>query len=275
MLSVRTPGRHCVELFGVPIDALTMNQTVGKVRELVGDGRSHQHVCVNAAKLVEVSRDSTLADVIRGCDLVSADGAAVVWASRFLHQPLPERVAGIDLFERLVETAAKDGDTVYFLGARQSVVEQVVDVFRTRHPDLRVAGFHDGYWNAEGEAALVEEIRAARPAYLFLAIPSPRKELWLNTYRQALGIPFVMGVGGSFDVVSGNVARAPGPVQRAGMEWAWRLCQEPRRMWRRYLFGNATFVKMTVRAMLRGDGRTGKALALEQAAAGTSLAPQS
>lgn len=250
-MPVEGPAR--VQLFGVPVDALTMDETVEKVRRMVSEGGSYQHVCVNAAKLVEVERDPALADIIRSCDLVSADGASVVWASRILGQPLPERVAGIDLFERLVGAAAADGESVYFLGARQHVVETVVDVFTTRHPTLRVAGSHDGYWSDDEEAALVEEIRAARPTYLFLAIPSPRKERWLNTYRERLGIPFVMGVGGSFDVVSGNVSRAPRVVQRLGMEWAWRVGQEPRRMWRRYLFGNAAFLSMTARAFLRGS----------------------
>lgn len=248
--STTDPGR--VDLFGVPIDALTMDETVSTIRAMVGHGRSVQHVCVNAAKLVEVERNPALADVIRGCDVVSADGTAVVWASRLLGKPLPERVAGIDLFERLVTIAAADGDAVYFLGARQAVVEEVVDVFTTRHPGLKVAGLHDGYWRADEEEALVDQIRAACPAYLFLAIPSPRKELWLNKHRDRLAVPFIMGVGGSFDVVSGNVGRAPRPVQRAGMEWAWRLGQEPRRLWRRYLYGNAAFLRMTVRELLVG-----------------------
>lgn len=255
MASVLPHAPARVQLFGVPVDALTMDETVGEVRKMVSDGRSHQHVCVNAAKLVEVERHPRLADVIRGCDLISADGAAVVWASRLLGQPLPERVAGIDLFERLVEAAAADGDSVYFLGARHNVVEEAVEVLSARHPDLKVAGFHDGYWSAEEEDALVDEIRATKPAYLFLAIPSPRKELWLDQHRDTLAIPFIMGVGGSFDVVSGNVGRAPRLVQRAGMEWAWRVGQEPGRMWRRYLFGNAAFIRMTVKAMVRYSNR--------------------
>lgn len=240
-----------VELFGIPIAALTMDETVQRARAMVLDGASHQHVVVNAAKVVAIDRDATLAEAVRSCDLVNADGASVVWASRLLRRPLPERVAGIDLFERLVEAAAMDGHPVYFLGGRQDVVTEVVRVFEARYPSLKVAGYHDGYWDDDAEPALVEAIREARPAYLFLAIPSPRKELWLNHYRQELSIPFVMGVGGSFDVIAGRVSRAPSAVQRAGMEWAWRLAQEPRRMWRRYLFGNLAFLRITLRELGR------------------------
>ncbi len=243
--------RSPIEFLGVPVDALTMSETVSAVRSMVADGSSHQHVCVNAAKLVEIKRNPALAGIIRDCDLVSADGASVVWASRLLRQRLPERVAGIDLFERLVAAAADDGDSVYFLGARREVVDKVIEIFRARHPGLMVAGHHDGYWTEAEEEGLVADIRAARPTYLFLALSSPRKEVWLNEYRHALAIPFVMGVGGSFDVIAGQVGRAPRVVQRAGMEWAWRLGQEPRRMWRRYLFGNAMFIAMVLTEMVR------------------------
>lgn len=234
-----------VELFGLPFDVLDMEQTVQVVREMVSVGTPHQHVVVNAAKLVELDRDPALAAVIRKCDLVNADGVSIVWASKVLGKPLPERVAGIDLFERLVASAAADGRSVFFLGARAEVVEDVVSVLSRRHPDLVVAGHRDGFW--DDDAAIIAEVRAAAPDYLFLAIPSPRKEFWLNEHLMDLGVPFVMGVGGSFDVVAGRVRRAPRWVQRIGMEWSWRLAQEPRRMWRRYLIGNVAFMKLTAR----------------------------
>lgn len=241
--------RRVVELFGLPFDVLDMEQTVQVVREMVSAGTPHQHVVVNAAKVVELDRDPALAAVIRKCDLVNADGVSIVWASKVLGKPLPERVAGIDLFERLVTTAAVDGRSVFFLGARAEVVEDVASVLSRRHPDLVVAGLHDGFW--DDDAAIIAEVRAAAPDYLFLAIPSPRKEFWLNEHLMDLGVPFVMGVGGSFDVIAGRVRRAPRWVQRIGMEWSWRLAQEPRRMWRRYLLGNVAFVRLTAREWKR------------------------
>jgi N-acetylglucosaminyldiphosphoundecaprenol N-acetyl-beta-D-mannosaminyltransferase len=238
--------RRLIQLFGVPIDALTMGETVDAARAIVRSGVPSQHVVVNAAKLVEADRNLRLRDVIRSCALVNADGMSVVWASRVLGRPLPERVTGIDLFLELVAAAERDQSSVYFLGATDDVVGQVVATLTARHPRLRVCGHRNGYWT--DDRAVVAEVRRAAPDYLFLAIPSPRKEFWLNEHLAGLGVPFVMGVGGSFDVVAGKVGRAPRWVQRAGFEWAWRLGQEPRRMWRRYLFSNTAFLLMLVRS---------------------------
>ncbi len=243
--AVTTGARPNVELFGLRVDALTMDETVEAVRAMVSSGEPHQHVVVNAAKIVDVERNDALRHVIGECDLVNADGMAVVWASRILGQPLPERVAGIDLFDRLVGAARDDGRSVYFLGARDEVVREAARVLSARYPGVRVAGYHDGYW--DDDAAIIRAIRDAAPDYLFLAIPSPRKEFWLNEHLHDLGVPFVMGVGGSFDVVAGRVSRAPAWMQRTGFEWAWRLVQEPRRMWRRYLYTNTAFIRMTIR----------------------------
>jgi N-acetylglucosaminyldiphosphoundecaprenol N-acetyl-beta-D-mannosaminyltransferase len=241
-----------VELFGLPIDALTLEETMDVVRDIVRGGHPHQHVSVNAAKVVAAQANPRLAEIIKGCGVVNADGVAVLWAGRVLGSPLPERVAGIDLFERLVEAAEHEGHSVYFLGARHDVVSRVVDVFRERHPRLVIAGFRDGYW--QDDAQVICDVRRAKPDYLFVAIPSPRKEFWLNEHLVELGVPFAMGVGGSFDVVAGVTRRAPKIVQRAGLEWAWRLAHEPRRMWRRYLVGNFLFVRLTVREWWRSRG---------------------
>jgi N-acetylglucosaminyldiphosphoundecaprenol N-acetyl-beta-D-mannosaminyltransferase len=248
--STRAQEHPAIELFGVPVDSLTMDETIEAARALVRDGGVHQHVAVNAAKLVEVQRNPALREVIWTCDIVSADGQAVLWASRILGHRLPERVAGIDLFERLVGAAARDGSSVYFLGATDEVVQAAVAVMTERHPALRVAGARDGYWQDDHE--VVAAVRAARPDYLFLAIPSPRKEFFLKEHLESLGVPFVMGVGGSFDVVAGKVGRAPRWVQRAGFEWAWRLGQEPGRMWKRYLDTNTVFIWMVFKAWRRG-----------------------
>jgi N-acetylglucosaminyldiphosphoundecaprenol N-acetyl-beta-D-mannosaminyltransferase len=238
-----------VDLFGVPVDTLTMDQTVDQIRAWASSGDPHQHVVLNAAKVVELERSPALAEVIRGCDLVSPDGVSVVWASRVLGRPLPERVNGTDLMERLVATAAEDGHTVFFLGARAEVVAKTVEVLQARHPSLKVAGYHHGYWTDHGE--IVRTIRRAEPHYLFLGIPSPRKEFWLSTNLKQLGVPFAMGVGGSFDVIAGVHRRAPRWACEHGLEWLWRLAQEPRRMWRRYLIGNSQFLALVLRESLR------------------------
>ena len=238
--------RSTVQLFSVAVDAITLEQTADAVRSMLSSNRPHQHVVLNAAKVVEMDRDPELRRVVQSCDLVNADGMAVVWASRILGVPLPERVAGIDLFDRLVRLAYEDGRSVFFLGATDEVVAAMAEIFAHRFPGLRVAGYRNGYWKDDTE--VIAEVRAAAPDLLFLAIPSPRKEFWLNAHLQELNVPFVMGVGGSFDVVAGKVSRAPRWMQRVGLEWSWRLIQEPRKMWRRYLFTNTTFIRLTARA---------------------------
>lgn len=240
---------HRVRLFGVDVDALTLEETVDRAVGLAQAGRPVQHVVLNAAKVVAMERDPALRAVISSCDLVNADGMSVVWASRLLGAPLPERVTGIDLFERLVARAAEEGLSVFFLGARADVVEEVAVRLSHRHPALRIAGIRDGYWADDDE--VIAAVRDARPDLLFLAVPSPRKEFWLAEHLAALGVPFVMGVGGSFDVIAGRTSRAPRWAQRAGLEWAYRLAQEPRRMWRRYLVGNAAFLRLVAREWWR------------------------
>jgi N-acetylglucosaminyldiphosphoundecaprenol N-acetyl-beta-D-mannosaminyltransferase len=242
MALIVTPTRR-VNLFGVPVDALTMDETLDRVFDLADRHGVAQHVVLNAAKVVQMNRDEPLRRVIAGCDLVNADGSSVVWASRILGTPLPERVAGIDLFLRIVERAARTGHSVYFLGATDEVLAEVLSRFASQYPSLRIAGHRNGYW--DDDAAVVASVRDAHPDLLFLAIPSPRKEFWLQEHLEQLAVPFVMGVGGSFDVVAGKVRRAPVWVQRLGCEWVYRLCQEPRRMWKRYLKGNSAFIWLT------------------------------
>jgi N-acetylglucosaminyldiphosphoundecaprenol N-acetyl-beta-D-mannosaminyltransferase len=236
-----------VSLYGVHVDPLTMDETVEAVRRFLTCGGLHQHVCLNAAKVVELDRRPELAAAIEQCALVSVDGQAVVWASRLLGSGVPERVTGIDLFERLLAEAAASGRSVFLLGARQDVLDEVVTRALVRFPGLQIAGTHNGYWADEDEAAVVDKVAASGADLLFVALPSPRKELFLEGYAEQLGVPFRMGVGGSFDVMAGRTGRAPRWMQRIGMEWAYRLLQEPRRMARRYLVGNTSFLILTLR----------------------------
>jgi N-acetylglucosaminyldiphosphoundecaprenol N-acetyl-beta-D-mannosaminyltransferase len=135
---------------------------------------------------------------------------------------------------------------LFFLGATAEVLNEVLRRLRIRHPSLVIAGAHHGYW--EDDAEIIRIVREAHPHFLFLAVPSPRKEFWLHRHLESLGVPFVMGVGGTFDVIAGRVRRAPRWVQRIGCEWAYRVAQEPRRMWKRYLLGNSAFVALTFKA---------------------------
>jgi N-acetylglucosaminyldiphosphoundecaprenol N-acetyl-beta-D-mannosaminyltransferase len=226
----------------VPVDNLTLAETVDRIEEMIRQGPTHQHVVVNVDKIVKLQRDPALREAILGCDLINADGQPVVWASRLLGRPLKERVTGIDLFGALIERCAARGYRPYLLGARQEVVEKVADRLK---PKVQLAGWRNGYW--EDDASVVAQIRQAKPDVLFVALSSPKKEVFLKRWKEELQVPFVMGVGGTFDVVAGLVNRAPRWMQRCGLEWLYRLGQEPGRMWRRYLVDDMAFFGLLAR----------------------------
>jgi N-acetylglucosaminyldiphosphoundecaprenol N-acetyl-beta-D-mannosaminyltransferase len=233
------------------MDSLTFDETLERIEGFIKTGRPHQHVAVNVDKLIKVRSDPGLRRIVEGCDLISVDGQPVIWASRLLGSPVRGRVTGIDLMEALVARSAVRGWGTYFLGARAEVVARVAEHYLRKYAGLRVAGFRDGYWTGEEEGAVVASVREARPDILFVGISSPRKEYFINRHLGALGVPFVMGVGGSFDVVAGVTRRAPQLLRRIGFEWFWRLLQEPRRMWRRYLVDDMAFIRLVTRELMR------------------------
>jgi N-acetylglucosaminyldiphosphoundecaprenol N-acetyl-beta-D-mannosaminyltransferase len=237
------------EVFGVPLDLLTMSETIQRCSELIEARRPIQHVVLNAGKVVLMNDDPRLRSVIAGCDLVNADGQSIVWAGRFLGIPVPERVAGIDLMEALLGLAAERGWPVYLLGARQDVLETFVARVRDRWPNVIIAGYRNGYF--EDDAEVARDIARSGARLLFVAISSPRKEFFLAEQREELGEVFAMGVGGSFDVWAGLTRRAPVWMQRCGLEWFYRLMQEPGRMGKRYLVGNARFIVLTIGERIR------------------------
>lgn len=240
-----------IELMGCQIDNLSLEETLQTVEGFIASGRPHQHVVVNVDKLVKARKDEELRRIINECALINADGMPVVWASWLLGKPLKERVAGIDLFEALMKRSAEKGWRVYLLGAREEVVSGVKQIFEARYPALQVAGYRNGYWKPEEESGVVDEIVRARADILFVAISSPKKEQFLGAYQERMRIPFAMGVGGSFDVASGRVKRAPRWMRSTGLEWFYRFLQEPKRMFRRYFVDDMAFFGMLAREWLR------------------------
>ncbi|MBN1511121.1 MAG: WecB/TagA/CpsF family glycosyltransferase [Phycisphaerae bacterium] len=245
------------ELFGVPIHALTMGQVLAAVDQAIRRREQLRIGVVNVAKLVNMGRDPELAESVLTSDLVVADGMGVVWASRILRASLPERVPGIDLMMRMLEQGAGRGYRVYCLGATPEVVSTVVERIGQQFPGVVVAGSHHGYFKDEEEARVASEIRSASADILFVAMTSPKKERFLARWGDEMNVPVCHGVGGSFDVLAGKVKRAPALWQRLGLEWLYRVVQEPRRMWRRYLVTNTVFGWMVLRALL-GPRRSGK-----------------
>lgn len=236
-----------IELFGCPMDSATMLETVKHIERRLEQHVFTQHVVVNVAKLVHMRGNPELSKSVRDCDIINIDGMGVVWGARLLGVNVPERVAGVDLFERLLVLAATNGYPVYLLGGTAPVVERTAQIVSQRFPSLVVAGYHHGYfW--QDEKSVVDRIRESGARLLFVAITSPNKENFIHKWKDELGVEFVMGVGGTFDVVAGKVRRAPVWMQRSGMEWLYRVVQEPRRMWKRYLTTNAQFAFMIGKA---------------------------
>ncbi|MFJ9151217.1 WecB/TagA/CpsF family glycosyltransferase [Streptomyces sp. NPDC102270] len=238
-------------LFGVELDPLTMDETVERCLGAVRDGRQLEIGVVNAAKLVNMRRDPRLAEAVSGCDLVLADGQAVVWAGKVLRAPLPERVAGIDLFLRLLAEAESAGISVYFLGAKEEVLEEMLRRVADRFPALKVAGSRNGYFDDSQQEAVAGDIARSGAQMLFLGMTSPKKEIFTAAYGAQTGARVVHGVGGSFDILAGVTKRAPASWQRFGVEWLYRALQEPRRLGRRYVTTNTAFLLMTAREFIR------------------------
>lgn len=240
-----------IELMGCYVDNLSLEETLQTIEGFIASGRPHQHVVVNVDKLVKARKDEGLRRIINECALINADGMPVVWASWILGKPLKERVAGVDLFEALMKRSAEKGWRVYLLGAREEVVSRVKAIYEELYPALQFAGYRNGYWKPDEEGAVVDDIARSRADILFVAISSPKKEQFLGTYQERMRIPFAMGVGGSFDVASGQIKRAPRWMRNVGLEWFFRFLQEPRRMFRRYFIDDMAFFGMLAREWLR------------------------
>ena len=229
------------------VNALSLDETIAEVEGIIERGVPTQHVVVNASKVNLMEKDPELAEIVNACPLINADGASIVWAAKELGVPVSERVTGIDLFLHLVDLAAKKGYGIYLFGAKEEVVTKVKAIFEEMYPSLRICGYRNGYFTEADEPQIVADMAASGADMMFVAFSSPKKEHWVHKYLDAAGIPFVMGVGGSFDVVAGVTDRAPKWMQDHGMEWFYRFIQEPGRLWKRYIVGNAKFVLLTLK----------------------------
>lgn len=232
-----------IEMLNTVIDVLDVPQTIRLVEKYVKTKTPLHLMGVNADKINEVNQNERMRQIVNSCGIINADGASVVMASRFLKKPLPERVAGIDLMQSLVALSAKCGYSVYLLGAKQEVVEKAAGVLQRQYPGLDLAGVHNGYFKEPDWPSISNELKEKKPDFVFVGITSPLKE-YLIEYLQEEGSNCVfMGVGGSFDVISGNIPRAPKWMQKANLEWLFRMLQEPKRLFKRYFIGNIVFVR--------------------------------
>jgi N-acetylglucosaminyldiphosphoundecaprenol N-acetyl-beta-D-mannosaminyltransferase len=237
-----------IKILNTSIDNLSMDETLTIVHNSIRENKQIQHTVVNAGKIVAMQKDTQLKESVNSSDIINADGQAVVWASKRLNKPLKERVAGIDLMQNLVKLAYQNNYKIFFFGATEEIVKQVVETYSSKYSNNIIAGYRNGYYKPEEEKEIAKEIAQSGANMLFVAISSPTKENFLYHNKEVLkDVNFIMGVGGSFDVIAGKVKRAPIWMQKNGLEWFYRFLQEPKRMWKRYLVGNIKFVSLVFR----------------------------
>lgn len=240
-----------VEFLGLPLDNLSLEESLARLEEFVREGRPRQVFTPNAALTVWANLDPFLMGVYRSTDLLTPDGMGVFLASRLLGVPVKANVPAVSLFFELLKQGAVKKYRFYFLGARPKVVERAVANMRTRHPGLQIVGFHHGHYSPEEEEAVVEGIRACRPDVVFVAMSTPQKELFIHENKERIGAAVFVGVGGSFDVAAGVTRLAPLWMRNAGLEWLYRLIQEPRRLWRRYATTHPAFLYLVAKALVK------------------------
>lgn len=219
-----------IKILGVPIHPLTMEQTVAELDSRLEQGQQTFVVTANAEIIMMCQQDAGYKKIIaQEADLVLPDGAGAVWAGRYLGQQVPERVAGFDLYNRLLALSAQKGYKAYFFGGAPGVAEAAKAKAASLYPGVQVAGCRNGYFTDAEVPAIIEDINKSGADMLFVALGAPKQEKWLLEHRQELQPKILMGIGGSFDVLAGKMERAPKWMQDASLEWAFRLYKQPSR----------------------------------------------
>jgi N-acetylglucosaminyldiphosphoundecaprenol N-acetyl-beta-D-mannosaminyltransferase len=240
-----------IDFLGIQVDALTMSETIDLINKAIQKNERINHVAINAGKFVLMQKNRELYNSVVSCDIINADGQSIIWAAKFLEKKIPERVAGVDLMQELIKLSYEKKYKCFFFGAKEEVVKKVVEVYSQKYGPEIITGYRNGYYTKEEEKMIARQIADSKTQLLFVAITSPKKENFLYEYREVLkDVNFTMGVGGTFDVIAGVTKRAPMWMQKIGLEWFFRFLQEPGRMWKRYLVGNAKFIWLVLREKL-------------------------
>ena len=243
-----------IEILHTVIDVLTVEETIERVKEYIDEGCGLHLMGVNADKINMLNENERLKTIVNGCGIINADGSSVVLASKYLKKPLPERVAGIDLMLDLVQLASREHYKVFLLGAKQEIVEKTKAVLLENNPGLEIVGIRNGYFKEENWGEVAEEIRKSGAQLVFVGITSPLKEYIVENFQKEQHLNCVfMGVGGSFDVISGSIPRAPIWMQKCNLEWLFRVMQEPKRLFKRYFVGNWKFIMAVVKEKRKGN----------------------
>lgn len=237
-------SRHSVEVLGVPVGVLFRSDLIRQVEHFVTSGGRYRIMYANVHVLNIAYHDAELRRILNEADLVYCDGAGVKWGARILGRPLPERMTGADWIHDLCRACQETGMTLYLLGGEPGVAAEAARVLMARYPGLNVVGTHHGHYDHDGSEndAVIAEINALHPDILLVGFGTPLQEKWIGRHFQRLQVPVVWAVGALVDFVTGKKPRAPRWMLDHGLEWLYRLCTEPRRLWKRYIVGNPVFI---------------------------------
>ena len=222
-----------MKILGVPVDALTMDESVKEITERTLEGKKTFVVTANAEIIMMCQEDSFYNDVVSNqADIVLPDGAGAVWAGRHKGYQVPERVAGYDLFRKLLEAGREQGMKSYFFGGSPGIAEAAKKKVEELYPGVKIVGTHNGYFKDEDVPQIVDDINKSGADYLFIALGAPKQERWIMDNMDKVDAKLFMGIGGSFDVLAGKMQRAPKWMQDASLEWLFRLYKQPSRLGR-------------------------------------------
>lgn len=221
-------------ILGVPFDVVTMEQAVERVKKMLTAEGQHMICTPNPEIVMEAQTDEALMQILKEADLVVPDGVGVVWASKYSEIRLQERVAGYDLTQNLMQALANTEETFYFFGGAPGVAAAAARRMTKEHPGLRIVGVHNGYFDEKEEKKIIQDIKKKAPSILLVGLGAPKQEKWIYENLHTVGAKTAIGVGGSFDVMAGNVKRAPKLFQKLGLEWFYRLISQPTR-WKRMM----------------------------------------
>lgn len=233
------------QILGLRYHQFNLDQTISIICSAIDEGKKIIRTDVNVGAITSSQHDAKLRDFLNSGDIINMDGAGAILGARFLGLPVPERITGVDLFLKLLEISETNRYSVYFLGSTKETLRELRNVIKEKFPKLIISGSHDGYFWGQ-EEKVITDINSCQPNILFVGIKSPEKEYFQADYADKINSNLIMGVGGSFDVVSGKVSRAPAWIQQIYLEWAYRIYQEPKRMFKRYMISNFLFGKLLI-----------------------------
>jgi len=237
IINVDESGKK-VEFFGVPIDRINCHQALERIEWFIRTKEAHFIITPDTLAILRARKDKQYLEIAKKADMVTPDGAGILWATAFLEEPFSERITGIDMVKHICQLAVEKEYKLYLLGAKAEVIEKTVHNLKKQFPGIKIVGYHHGYFNnsnsetngEKGESDIINDIVMQKPDILLVGMGVPKQETWIFQNKNRLGVPVCIGVGGSFDVLSGKIPRAPLWMQNHGMEWFFRLIKEPKRV---------------------------------------------